>query len=202
MFIARFLLFPTFLFTLNFAVFSQSENPDRPWQQYGSAAAGFKIDYPADWQIEKEEAKGQIWRITIISPGVRDDDVTMFDSITICSKPKGASFEDLDRCSNHHLHLEKTKINFFTTLNLNGIEVRRFETEDTYAPNASYFNAFFSTPKRDFLMTGYFSWQFNLERYIPVFDKMLKSFQPLEEKPVSIYRKNKRAIFKKAFYSV
>ncbi len=179
------------IFVFSFTVYSQSIESKSDWKQYSSAMAGFSIKYPLDWKIEEEEAKGQIWRLSLISPGVRDDDVWEAATMMICSKPKGASFENLDRCADHHLHIAKHRVVFLNTFFMNGIEMRRFETEDTFSPSRSYLTFFFSTKDRDFIVNGDFSRTFKMDRYIPVFDEIVKTFQPLEEKSVLTFKNEK-----------
>jgi hypothetical protein len=165
-------------------VFSQTEN----WRQYSSTMAGFAVKYPSDWQVEQEEAKGQIWRITINSPGQRDDDVWEHNSITICSKPKSDSFENLDRCAEHHLGIKNNKLVSEKTIILKEIEIRKIETTDVYHQNTIFLIALFSTKDRDFQISGVFRKIFNLDRFIPVFDQMLETFRPLKEKSVLTYK--------------
>lgn len=172
---------------LNFTVFAQTND----WRQYSSTMAGFALKYPSDWRVEQEEAKGQIWRVTINSPGQRDDDVWEHNSITICSKPKNNSFEDLDRCAEHHLGIRNNKLVSEKTIKLNGNEIRKIETTDPYHQNTIFLTAFFSTKDRDFQVSGFFRKIFNLDRFIPVFDQMLETFQPLKEKAVLTYKNEK-----------
>lgn len=175
------------MFLSGFTVFSQSKD----WKRYNSSMAGFEVGYPSDWRVKQEEAKGGIWRVTINSPGVRDDDVWEHNSITICSKPKKASFETLDRCAEHHLPVNKHKIVSEKTFTLNGLEIRKIETKEEFSSNSIFFVAFFSTKDRDFQVSGFFRKIFNLERFVPVFDQMLTTFQPATEKSVVIYKNEK-----------
>lgn len=172
---------------LSFTVFSQTKD----WKQYNSSMAGFEVGYPSDWRVEQEEAKGGIWRVTINSPGVRDDDVWEHNSITICSKPKKDSFETLDRCAEHHLPVNKHKIVSEKTFTLNGLEIRKLETKEEFSSTSIFFVAFFSTKDRDFQVSGFFRKIFNLERFVPVFDQMLSTFHPSAEKSLTTYKNEK-----------
>ena len=183
----KFILLLMITLTLSFTVFSQTE----VWQQYDSSIAGFKVKYPSDWQIQEQEAKGQVWRVTFVSHGVWDDDVVESDSIIICSKPKENSFEKLDRCAEHHLLVKDTKAVSEKIVSINGLEVLKRENKKFSENDDSVFNAFFSTKDRDFQVIGDFRKVFNLERFIPVFDKMLATFQFLPPINVTTYKNDK-----------
>lgn len=183
------ILLAALLFCLIITVSPQTNN----WKQYSSSMAGFKVDYPADWEA-KEEGYYRVWHTTFISPGVRDRDVRMTSSIGICSQPKGyisKSSHGRSRCSQKDDHLSemwKDRIVSEKTTKINGIRIRKKITEDKYQPNATYIYAFFSTKERDFLVSSRFSRKFNLDRYIPVFDQMLSTLQILEEESVLTFR--------------
>lgn len=188
MFKIKFYFLLLLLLTSSFTVFSQTKD----WKQYSSAMAGFKVNYPSDWRIGDEEAKGQVWRLTINSPGERDDDVWEHNSITICSKPKKDSFENLDRCAEHHLSIRNNKVVSEETFTLNGMEIRKVETKEPYPNSRSiFFNVFFSTKDRDFQVSGIFRKIFNLERFVPVFDQILATIQPLQEISALTYKNEK-----------
>lgn len=180
------------LLTSSLTVFSQTED----WKQYSSSLAGLAVKYPSDWQAA-ESAYERVWKVGFVSPGVKDYDVTMKSSIGICSQPKGHvsnSSDSRSRCSRRDDHLSessKDKVVSEETLQINGLKIRRVVAEDRYSPTATYIYAFFSNKDRDFLVSSYFSRRFNLDRYIPVFDRMLATVRLLEEKTVLTYRNEK-----------
>lgn len=187
MFRIKLLLISTFLITPLLTLFAQ----DKGWKQYTSSMAGFSVNYPSDWRIDREEAKGKIWRVTFVSPGMLDDDVFEHDTITICSKSKSDSFESLDRCAEHHLLIKDSENISEKKVLINGIEVLKRENKKKNTSKDSNIDAFFSTKNRDFQLSGNFRAIFNLERYIPVFDQMLKTIQVLDERETLTYRNDK-----------
>lgn len=177
---------------LNFAVFSQNKDSNRNWKQYKLPMAGFDIKYPSDWKVSKEEASGRVWQVIFISPNVQDDDVHQYSSITICSKPKGSSFNDWGNCRQKDDHLSrKDSVVSEKKYELNRLKIQKKETEDDYRPTTSYFYAFFSTKFRDFLISSRFPRRFGLDKYIPVFDQMLATFRSTKEVSVIVYRNDK-----------
>lgn len=186
----KLLFFVMLLF--NFAVFPQNKGATENWSRYHLPMAGFNIKYPSDWKVHKEEASGRIWQITFVSPSVRDDDVQRASYVTICSKPKGSSFNDWDNCRQKDDHLSrKDTVISEKTFEVNGLRIQKKETEDDYRPIDSYFYAFFSTKDRDFLVSSRFPRNFGLDKHIPVFDQMLLTFQPVKEIAVTVYRNDK-----------
>lgn len=180
----------TFLLTaLSSTVFAQQQTND--WRQYSSAMAGYTVKYPSDWKADQEEAKGKIWRLTINSPGQLDDDVFEHNSITICSKSKSDSFENLDRCAEHHIPDKDEKHLSEKVLNVNGLNIRRLETKPEFRKDGIYFLAIISTGERDYKIAGFFRRIFNLDRMAPVFDQMLETFQILKEISVLTYKNDK-----------
>ncbi len=180
------------MFLLNFTVFSQAENSAEKWTQYNLPMAGFDIKYPSNWKVSKEEASGRVWQITFISPSVRDRDTRPASFITICSKPKGSSFNNWGNCRQKDDHLSrKDTVVSEKTFELNGLKIQKKETEDDYRPMDSYFYAFFSTKDRDFLVSSSFPRKFGLDKYIPVFDQMLLTFKSTKEILVTVYRNDK-----------
>lgn len=178
-------LFLLAFFSLSsFTVFTQTEN----WRLYRSAMAGFAVKYPASWKLEKQEAKGQIWGLIVTSPGQRDDDVWEHNSIGICSKPKSEAFENLALCRDSNLAIMNGEIVSEKTIVANGLKIRRFEKKARGFEGTIFLNAVFSTQDRDYLVRGAFRKIFNLDRFVPVFDELLKTFQILKEKPVATYK--------------
>jgi PsbP-like protein len=172
---------------LSFTVYPQTEN----WNQYSSSMAGYSVKYPWDWKADQEEGKGKVWRLTINSPGQRDDDVWEHNSITICSKSKSDSFENLDRCADHHISVKENKFLSEKVLNINGLNIRRLETREEFRTNGIYFLAIISTEERDYKIAGVFRKIFNLDRMAPVFDQMLETFRTLKEISALNYRNEK-----------
>lgn len=192
MFKTRLLFLALFFLCFSFVVFPQTKNLNEDWKQYNSLMAGFDIKYPSDWKIYKEEASGKVWRVLFTSPRVRDDDVSVASSITVCSKPKGSSFYNWGGCRQKDDHLSrKDTVVSEKTFELNGLKIQKKETEDDYRPTASYLYAFFSTKDRDFLISSNFPRRFGLDKYIPAFDQMLTTFQPVKEITATIYRNDK-----------
>lgn len=177
---------------LSFTVSSQVKTSTEDWKQYNSPMAGFNVKYPSDWKIYEEEASGKVWQIMFASPRVKDDDISVASSITICSKPRGSSFNNWGSCRQKDDHLSrKDTVVSEKTYELNGLKIQKKETEDDYRPNASYLYAFFSTKDRDFLISSSFPRRFGLDKNIPVFDQMLSTFQPTKEVSVTVYRNDK-----------
>ncbi|MDQ3633318.1 MAG: hypothetical protein ACR2MD_08350 [Aridibacter sp.] len=176
-----------FLLTFSFTVFPQTTN----WNKYSSSMAGFAVKFPSDWTVDNEEARGKIWQVSFGSPRVRDRDVLQASVVFICSKPKGTSFDNWGQCRQKDDHLSdsyKDRVVSNTTLEINGLSIRRKETEGKYEPRYSYIYAFFSTKDRDFLISSSFPRGFGLAKYIPVFDELLKTFEALPEREVTIYK--------------
>lgn len=185
-------LFVLIFSTSGFAVFSQTED----WNQYSSAMGGFKVEYPSDWRAE-DNAYERVWHTSFISPGVRDYDVTMTSSIGICSQPKGhfsTSSNSRSRCSQRDDHLSKIAKNKVVSeeiLEINGLQIRKKITKDKYRPTTTYIYAFLSNKDRDFLVSSSFPGRFNLNKYAPVFGKMLSTILLLGEKTVLTYENEK-----------
>lgn len=192
MFKVNLFLLAMFLLSFSFIVFTQTKNLNEDWKQYDSPMAGFSVKYPSDWKVYREEASGKVWQIAFIWPQVRDDDVFEASSITICSKPKGSSFNNWGGCRQKDDHLSrKDTVVSEKTFELNGLKIQKKETEDDYRPTDSYFYAFFTTKDRDFLISSSFPRRFGLDKYIPVFDQMLSTFQSTNEVFVTVYRNDK-----------
>lgn len=164
--ILRVLLIISVLLSLNLIGFSQTNN----WKQYSSSMAGLSFKYPPDWKFEKEEAKRSVWRITITSPGVMDDDVFEHNSITICSKDKNDTFESLDRCAKHHLPIAQNGKE--SVISIEGQKLLKTET-------STPFLVFYSTSDRDYQAIGSFTKFAGLDRMIPVFDQLLSTLRPI-----------------------
>ena len=60
------------------------------------------------------------------------------------------------------------------------MKFRKVVSEDKVRPDRTFIDAFFSTSKRDVIVSGGFPTRFNLDRYIPVFDQLISSIQNLE----------------------
>ena len=154
-------------------------------RQYSSSDAGYKVDFPADWSATEE----WVWPVAhlyLSSPGVRDRDVTMSAGISICSQPKGyvsTSSNSNGRCrlrDDHLSDLYKNKVVSEEWKEIGGVKFRKVVSEDKYRPDTTFIDAFFSTPKRDVIVSAGFPSRFNLDRYIPVFDQVIASIQNLE----------------------
>lgn len=195
----KILFFAAILLTTSFAVFAQTDD----WKLYSSTTQGFAVKYPSDWTA-KEETYGRVWHSFFISPGVFDYDVTYTAGIGICSQPKGhisTSSNSRSRCSQRDDHLSensKNKVVSEEILDINGVQVRKKITEDKYRPEATFIYAFFSTKDRDVLVSSNFPRRFDLDKYIPVFDKMLSTLL-LVEKGDSISYRNEKYDFSISF---
>ena len=180
------------LLSTSFAVFGQTDD----WKLYSSTRQGFAVKYPSDWTA-KEETYGRVWHSFFISPGVRDYDVIQNAGIIICSQPKGhisTSSNSRSRCSQRDDHLSdiaKDKVVSEENLEINGEQIRKKITENKYRPEATFIYAFFSTEDRDFLVSSNFPRRFDLDKYIPVFDKMLSTLLLIEKDDSISYRNEK-----------
>jgi hypothetical protein len=166
-----------FLFVLifsfaSFTVFAQTDD----WRQYSSTIAGYAVNYPSDWRSEEKISKS-VWHASFFSPGVRDDDIVETARITICSQPKAYISNSSDYWSKRGQLSEKTKITSETTIEINGIKIRKRIAENQDRLDSNYIHASFLTKDREILISSYFPKKFNLDKYIPVFDQMLSTLQ-------------------------
>ncbi|CAN5743210.1 hypothetical protein BH24ACI2_BH24ACI2_11200 [soil metagenome] len=192
MFKIKLFLFVSLFSLSSFAVFSQTGD----WRQYSFSMAGVKIKYPSDWRGE-EKGYGSVLHVIFISPGVRDYDVTQNAGIGICTQPKGlvsTSSDSRSSCRQRDDHLSdyaKNKVVSEETVEINGLKIRKKISENKYRPDTTYIDALFTTKDRDVLISGAFPRRFNLEKYIPVFDRMLSTLQLLEKTTTLDYRNEK-----------
>lgn len=191
MFKIKLFLFVSLFSLSSIAVFSQTGD----WRQYSFSMAGVKIKYPSDWR-SNEKGFGRVLHVVFISPGVKDYDVIMNSSVGICSQPKGyisTSSDSRSSCRQRDDHLSdnaKNKVVLEETIEINGLKIRKKITEDRFG-DATYIYAFFSIKDKDVLISSIFPKRFNLEKYIPVFDRMLATLLPLEKNATLDYQNEK-----------
>ncbi len=143
------------------------------WKPYRSEAGGFEVNYPNDWSVSTEN-KGNSLVVFFTSPMVRDDDVFQAAKIMTCSTPLNeTAWNDCTERDSHLSELYKDRVRSRKEFVVIGLEVERIETE---AKDGSVFFYRFSSNGRRFFVRGSLTQSFNLDRYVPVFDKMLGSF--------------------------
>ena len=175
-----------------FTVFSQSED----WKQYSSSMSGLKINYPSDWRLE-ESLVGRAWQLRFLSPGIWDEDISVNSFINICIQPVGNISNPSNSnsgCRQRDDHLSdsyKDIVVFDETFEVNGLNIHKKSTTDRYRQENTYIYAFFTAENKEFLLSSSFPNQFNLNKYIPVFDKMLKTIQVLKKRESLTYRNDK-----------
>jgi len=188
----KLLFFTLFFFVSSFTVFSQTDD----WQQYSSSMAGLKVNYPSDWTLN-EKYVGRAWQLTFISPGVFDEDIWVNSAINICiqpigNKPNPSNTNSGCRQKDDHLSdIAKDKVISEETFQLNGLQIRKKITTDKYRQSETYIYAFFTVDDKEFLISSGFTKRFGLDKYIPVFDQMLKTVQVLKKLDILIYKNDK-----------
>lgn len=144
---------------------------------YRSEAGAFEVSYPSDWSVSTE-AKGESTVVVFTSPRVRDDDVFQAATIMVCSTPiKGTTWNDCTERDSHLSSLHKDNVRSRKEFSINGLKSERVETASKY--DAFFYYARFSSNERRFFVRGNFKKAFNLDRYAPLFDKMLATFRVL-----------------------
>lgn len=147
---------------------------------YRSEAGGFEINYPGDWSVSAE-AKGRSVVVVFTSPSVRDDDVFHAATIMVCSTPIGATpWNDCTERDSHLSEPYQDRVRSRREFVVGGLRVERVETASKYDA-AFYYYADLSSTAKSFFVRGNFTKSFHLDRYAPVFDKLLNSFRLLKE---------------------
>lgn len=187
------LLFFTLFFSISsFTVFAQTDD----WRQYSSSMAGLKVNYPSNWTLN-ERYVGRAWQLTFLSPGVFDEDVWDHSGINICiqpigNKPNPSNTNSGCRQKDDHLSdIAKDKVISEETFQLNGLQIRKKITTDNYRQSETYIYAFFTADDKEFLISSSFPKKFDLDKYIPVFDQMLKTVQVLKKRDTLTYKNEK-----------
>ena len=147
---------------------------------YRSEAGGFEVNYPDDWSVSAE-AKGRSVVVVFTSPSVRDDDVFHAATIMVCSTPVGATpWNDCTERDSHLSEPYRDSVRSRREFVVGGLRVERVETASK-DDAAFYYYADLSSTAKSFFVRGNFTTSFHLDRYAPVFDKMLNSFRLLKE---------------------
>jgi hypothetical protein len=169
-------------------IFAYSQLPTDRLKAYRSEAGAFEVTYPIDWSTAAEE-KGDSLVVFFTSPRVRDDDVFQAARIMVCSTPiDGTTWNDCTERDSHLSDLYKDSVRSRKEFFVNGLKLKRVGTVSKY-DDAFFYYARFSSSDRRFFVRGDFKESFNLDRYAPVFDKILESFSILSEaKPISACR--------------
>jgi hypothetical protein len=145
---------------------------------YCSEAGGFEVDYPNDWSASAEN-NGHSLVVLFRSPAIRDDDISQAATIMVCSTPiDDTSWNDCTERDSHLSELYKDSVRSRKKFVVSGLEFERVETASKYDDEFFYY-ARFSSDGRKFFVRGNFTKSFNLDRYAPVYDKMLESFRLL-----------------------
>jgi hypothetical protein len=144
------------------------------WKPYSSEAGGFEVKYPNNWSVSTEN-KGNSLVVFFTSPMVRDDDVFQAAKIMICSTPLNeTAWNDCTERDSHLSKLYKDRVRSQKKFVVSKLKVERIETEAKDGDMVFYY-ARFSSNGRSFFVRGNFTKSFKLDRYVPVFDKMLGS---------------------------
>ena len=147
-------------------------------KRYRSEAGGFEVNYPNDWSASAGN-KGHSLVVSFTSPAVRDDDVFRAARIIVCSTPIDVTaWNDCTGRDSHLSELYKDSVRSRKEFVVSGLKIERLEAASKY-DDAFFYYARFSSKSRKFFVRGDFTKSFNLDRYAPVFDKMLKSFHLL-----------------------
>lgn len=146
---------------------------------YRSEAGAFEVSYPDDWSASAEE-KGNSAVVVFTSPPVRDDDVFHAASIMVCSTPiNKAPWNDCTERDSHLSEPYRDRVRSREEFSAaSGLIVERVATVSN-DDDAFFYYARVSSKGRSFFVRGDFKKSFNLARYAPAFDKMLKSFRLL-----------------------
>jgi hypothetical protein len=145
---------------------------------YRSEAGGFEVTYPTNWTASAEN-KGHSLVVFFTSPMVRDDDVFQAARIMVCSTAIGdTAWNDCTERDSHLSELYKDSVRSRKEFVVSTLKIERVATASKYN-NAFFYYARFSSYGRKFFLRGDFTRSFNLDRYAPVFDKMLESFRLL-----------------------
>ncbi len=155
---------------------SDAQATPNKWKPYSSEAGGFEIKYPNNWSVSTEN-KGNSLVIFFTSPMVRDDDVFQASKIMICSTPLNeTAWNDCTKRDSHLSKLYKDRVRSQKKFVVRKLKIERIETEAKDG-SAFFYYAQFSFNGRSFFMRGEFTKSFDLDRYAPVFDKMLGSLR-------------------------
>jgi hypothetical protein len=147
---------------------------------FRSEAGAFEVTYPSDWSVSTAE-KGDSLAVVFTSPRVRDDDVFQAATIMVCSTPiEGTAWNDCTERDSHLSSLYKDNVRSRKGFSISGLKSERVETASKY-DGAFFYYARFSSNDRKFFVRGNFKKSFNLDRYAPVFDKMLETFRVLSK---------------------
>ena len=185
-------LFIIILISSSFTVFSQTSD----WKQYSSTMAGLKISYPSDWSLDESNV-GRAWQLRFLSPGVFDYDIWVHSIVNVCIQPVGNipnpsnSRSGCRQKDDHLSDMYKDKVISEETIKINGLHIRKKITTDRYGQSDTYIYAFFTAENKDFLVSSYFTKRFGLNKYVPVFDQMLKTIQVLKKRKTLTYRNDK-----------
>jgi len=147
----------------------------------------FKLIIPGDWTVSAN-GKGRSWRVTFRSPEVRDHDVFLAVSVMVCSTAVNESaWADCRERDSHLADLYKDKVRSRKEIVVNGLTGERIETEEKYGRGLHYY-ARLSSLDRKYFLSGSFPKSFNMDRYAPVFDKMLASIRPVATQQVTTFK--------------
>jgi hypothetical protein len=168
------------------------------WKPYRSEAGGFEVTYPGDWSVSAEK-RGNSVVLFNTSPIVWDDDIFHAARIMICSTAiDEPAWNDCTERDSHLSALYKDSVRSRKDFVVSGLKIERVETSSKY-DNAFFYYARFSSNGRRFFVRGNFTKSFNLDRYAPVFDKMLESFRLISAaKPNNSFSRsaNRRALMR------
>lgn len=156
------------------------------WKQYRARMAGFELRYPHDWNVY-DRGKGRSWSVSLISPAVRDDDVSQAVRVTICSNPVDEPFTTECRERDSHLSVTaKDRVRGKVVQTIGGLSVERLETEEKFG-NQFFHYAHFTSRGRRYFVRGDFTRSFGLDRYAPTFHEMLASIRTFTASPLETF---------------
>ena len=195
-----------FLLAISAAVFSclvcapSLANGQETRKQYRSVTASFEVKYPADWDVSEQTVDSyeglapsdypRNWKasnndrqrlVSFASPKIPYGDTFYGVTIMICSTPATLPFIH-STCKERDANLSelyKDRVISRKKFTAGGMTIERIETKSTYTSDF-YSYARISYKGRRFFVRGSFTKHLSLDRYAPVFDKMLASFRPIK----------------------
>ena len=174
------LMLATVVAAFTLPIFAYSQLATERLKAYRSEAGDFEVIYPIDWSTATEK-KGDSSVVFFTSPRVRDDDVFQAARIMVCSTPiDGTPWNDCTERDSHLSDLYKDSVRSRKEFFVNGLKLERVGTASKY-DDAFFYYARFSSTERRFFVRGDFKKAFNLDRYAPIFDRMLESLRILSE---------------------